>query len=30
MGTWFSVGMAIIVAVPLLAVGLFVEKLARS
>jgi hypothetical protein len=30
MGTWFSVGIAIIVAVPLLGLGLLVERLARE
>jgi len=30
MGTWFSVGIAIIVAVPLLGVALLVERLARG
>jgi len=30
MGTWFSVGIATVVALPLLVVGLLVEKLARG
>jgi len=29
MGTWFSLGIAAVVALPLLAIGLFVERLAK-